>query len=108
MGTTRRRGRVLRGVCKSASKPIDSHSLFDHPSFRKPTMAAVAEQQEQYPQDAVAGPIYVDTQHEDFVHDAQMDFYGAKLATCSSGASHVCIAFLSLFFASVAILFLAY
>ena len=33
----------------------------------------------------VPGPIYVDTQHEDFVHDAQLDFYGAKLATCSSG-----------------------
>jgi hypothetical protein len=31
------------------------------------------------------GPIYVDTQHEDLVHDAQMDYYGAKLATCSSG-----------------------
>jgi protein transport protein SEC13 len=32
-----------------------------------------------------SGPIYVDTQHEDLVHDAQMDFYGSKLATCSSG-----------------------
>jgi protein transport protein SEC13 len=30
-------------------------------------------------------PLYVDTQHEDLVHDAQMDYYGAKLATCSSG-----------------------
>jgi protein transport protein SEC13 len=26
----------------------------------------------------------VDTTHEDMVHDAQMDFYGTKLATCSS------------------------
>jgi len=26
----------------------------------------------------------VDTQHEDMIHDAQMDFYGTKLATCSS------------------------
>jgi hypothetical protein len=32
------------------------------------------------------GPISIDTQHEDFVHDAQMDYYGSKLATCSSGA----------------------
>lgn len=31
------------------------------------------------------GPIYVDTQHEDLVHDAQLDYYGCKLATCSSG-----------------------
>lgn len=31
-----------------------------------------------------AGPIYVDTQHEDLVHDAQLDYYGCKLATCSS------------------------
>ena len=39
------------------------------------------------PVDAPPGPIYVDTQHEDLVHDAQMDFYGSKLATCSSGES---------------------
>ena len=31
------------------------------------------------------GPIYVDTQHEDLVHDAQLDYYGCKLATASSG-----------------------
>jgi hypothetical protein len=37
------------------------------------------------PLDATPGPIYIDTQHEDMVHDAQMDYYGAKLATCSSG-----------------------
>lgn len=30
------------------------------------------------------GPIYVDTQHEDLVHDAQLDYYGCKLATSSS------------------------
>jgi len=30
---------------------------------------------------------YVETQHENFVHDAQLDYYGAKLATCSSGES---------------------
>ena len=32
-----------------------------------------------------AQPIYVDTQHDDMVHDAQLDFYGTKLATSSSG-----------------------
>jgi hypothetical protein len=31
------------------------------------------------------GSILVDTQHEDLVHDAQLDYYGCKLATCSSG-----------------------
>ena len=39
----------------------------------------------QQPADAAPGPIYVDTQHEDLVSDAQMDYYGSKLATCSSG-----------------------
>jgi len=29
-------------------------------------------------------PIFVDTQHEDLVHDAQLDYYGCKLATSSS------------------------
>jgi hypothetical protein len=41
------------------------------------------------PTDAAPGPIYIDTQHEDIVHDAQMDFYGSKLATCSSGKTNV-------------------
>jgi hypothetical protein len=35
--------------------------------------------------DEPPGPIYIDTQHEDLVHDAQMDYYGSKLATSSSG-----------------------
>ena len=30
------------------------------------------------------GQIFVDTQHEDLVHDAQLDYYGSKLATSSS------------------------
>jgi protein transport protein SEC13 len=42
--------------------------------------AAPAPQQGPQPR----GTIYVDTQHDDFVHDAQLDFYGSKLATCSS------------------------
>jgi protein transport protein SEC13 len=25
-----------------------------------------------------------DTQHDDMIHDAQMDYYGKRLATCSS------------------------
>lgn len=29
-------------------------------------------------------PVYIDTQHEDMIHDAQLDYYGCKLATCSS------------------------
>lgn len=29
-------------------------------------------------------PIIIDTQHDDMVHDAQMDYYGCKLATSSS------------------------
>lgn len=36
-------------------------------------------------QQTAPGPIYVDTQHEDLVHDAQLDYYGCKLATSSSG-----------------------
>ena len=30
-------------------------------------------------------PVYIDTQHDDMIHDAQLDYYGCKLATCSSG-----------------------
>lgn len=30
------------------------------------------------------GEVSVDTQHDDMVHDAQLDYYGRKLATCSS------------------------
>jgi protein transport protein SEC13 len=43
-----------------------------------------AEPRNPVPVDATPGPIYIDTQHEDMVHDAQMDYYGSKLATCSS------------------------
>ena len=31
------------------------------------------------------GPIVIDTQHDDMVHDSQLDYYGTKLATASSG-----------------------
>ena len=33
------------------------------------------------------GPIVIDTQHDDMVHDSQLDYYGCKLATASSGES---------------------
>ena len=36
-------------------------------------------------------PIYIDTQHDDMVHDAQLDYYGCKLATSSSGTCIVYI-----------------
>ena len=45
------------------------------------SQGAVASDTQQTP----PGPIYVDTQHEDLVHDAQLDYYGCKLATSSSG-----------------------
>jgi protein transport protein SEC13 len=35
-----------------------------------------------------AGPLYIDTQHDDMVHDAQLDYYGCKLATSSSGRKY--------------------
>mmetsp|Transcript_56173 Transcript_56173/g.162774 ORF Transcript_56173/g.162774 Transcript_56173/m.162774 type:complete len:326 (+) Transcript_56173:62-1039(+) len=31
-----------------------------------------------------SAPMYVDTQHDDLCHDAQVDYYGCKLATASS------------------------
>jgi protein transport protein SEC13 len=31
--------------------------------------------------------ISVETQHDDMVHDAQLDYYGRKLATCSSDST---------------------
>lgn len=50
-------------------------------------MAASASAMTPALQEGTPGPIYVDTQHEDLVHDAQLDYYGCKLATSSSGAS---------------------
>lgn len=35
-------------------------------------------------QEASSGPLYIDTQHDDMVHDSQLDYYGCKLATSSS------------------------
>ncbi|KAH8105308.1 WD40-repeat-containing domain protein [Cristinia sonorae] len=33
---------------------------------------------------ATADPIPIETSHEDMIHDAQLDYYGKRLATCSS------------------------
>ena len=41
--------------------------------------------QQQQQQQQQQGPIFVDTQHDDMVHDVQLDYYGCKLATASSG-----------------------
>lgn len=32
----------------------------------------------------VSDPVPIETAHEDMIHDAQLDFYGKRLATCSS------------------------
>jgi NifU-like protein involved in Fe-S cluster formation len=49
------------------------------------TMAATATAT---PSAEEAGPLYIDTQHDDMVHDAQLDYYGCKLATSSSGRKY--------------------
>jgi protein transport protein SEC13 len=38
---------------------------------------------------AVPGPVVIDTQHDDMVHDSQLDYYGTKLATASSGTLYL-------------------
>ena len=50
----------------------------------QPQQAQQTQTQQQEDQ-SKAQPIYVDTQHDDMVHDAQLDYYGTKLATSSSG-----------------------
>jgi hypothetical protein len=51
-------------------------------------MGDVVQPSQQQPTPSFTSPtIYIDTQHEDLVHDSQLDFYGSKLATCSSGTS---------------------
>jgi hypothetical protein len=61
--------------------------------FQQPAQTQMQTQQQPAAQQQPAvvddkmAPIYVDTQHDDMVHDAQLDFYGTKLATGSSGAS---------------------
>ena len=51
---------------------------------------AVCVRSERMAEDPEPGRIYVDTQHEDLVHDAQLDYYGCRLATCSSGKRIPC------------------
>lgn len=55
---------------------------------------------QQAPAAAAPGPIVIDTQHDDMVHDSQLDYYGTKLATASSGELfidllRVCVIFCS-------------
>lgn len=57
-------------------------------SHPPPAAVAVVEEPQQ-PQQPPA-PIYIDTQHDDMIHDVQLDYYGTKLATGSSGAC-VCV-----------------
>jgi len=58
---------------------------------RKKIMATTASyqqypegQQQQEEESKKDEPILIDTQHDDMIHDAQLDYYGCKLATCSS------------------------
>ena len=55
-----------------------SLTMTSHPP---PAVAAVVVEEPQQP----PAPIYIDTQHDDMIHDAQLDYYGTKLATGSSG-----------------------
>jgi len=73
-----------------------SPSRFDHGvAYNEPVARSTNKLQETMasstatfmPTQGTAGTIYVDTQHEDLVHDAQLDYYGCKLATASSGES---------------------
>lgn len=55
----------------------------------QPAPTPIVEPDVQQPQQQVesnnkAQTVYVDTQHDDMVHDAQLDYYGTKLATSSS------------------------
>jgi hypothetical protein len=78
------------------------------PQFPPPPAAIVDAPQPQPP-----APIYIDTQHDDMIHDAQLDYYGTKLATGSSGtylsANCVCVqclcsVFIVLFYCFVVII----
>jgi hypothetical protein len=58
-------------------------------TFSQPAMQ-ISEHQQQAAADAAArneqqNTISIDTQHDDMIHDAQFDYYGTKLASCSSG-----------------------
>mmetsp|Transcript_20236 Transcript_20236/g.42115 ORF Transcript_20236/g.42115 Transcript_20236/m.42115 type:complete len:479 (+) Transcript_20236:162-1598(+) len=57
---------------------------YQMPQQQQPQEVQQQQQQPVADQGGKPQPIYVDTQHDDMVHDAQLDFYGTKLATCSS------------------------
>lgn len=59
--------------------------MMHHPQEQQQQQHQQELQQQQQPiEDNPKGPIFVDTQHDDMVHDAQLDYYGCKLATSSS------------------------
>merc|ERR1719356_2253017 len=69
---------------QAAHQPQQQHHLVSQqqqavpePVSEDPALATAAD--ESKPQ-----PIYIDTQHDDMVHDAKLDYYGTKLATGSS------------------------
>jgi len=52
----------------------------------KPIMATTSHPPSSSSSSTETQPLYtIDTQHDDMIHDAQLDYYGCKLATCSSG-----------------------
>mmetsp|Transcript_20097 Transcript_20097/g.29542 ORF Transcript_20097/g.29542 Transcript_20097/m.29542 type:complete len:380 (-) Transcript_20097:361-1500(-) len=57
------------------------HQQMQHQQMQQQQMQ---QQQPQQQQQQESRPISVDTQHDDMVHDAKLDYYGCKLATSSS------------------------
>lgn len=63
-----------------------SSKLLEYITTTLMTMTTAAANTDAVPTaEAPPGPLYIDTQHDDMVHDAQLDYYGCKLATSSSG-----------------------
>jgi hypothetical protein len=91
LGLTRARGKHSRAQAKRGEGSAQVHLAPGASTATPPTpwpFIIMATQAVAPAQETVApadNRIYIDTQHEDLVHDAQMDFYGSKLATCSSG-----------------------
>lgn len=55
-------------------------------TFSQPAMQMSEQQQQQVASlSEQKSTISIETQHDDMIHDAQFDYYGTKLASCSSG-----------------------
>jgi hypothetical protein len=59
-------------------------------TFSQPAMPMSEQQQQQQQgtplsEQKTKSTISIETQHDDMIHDAQFDYYGTKLASCSSG-----------------------